>query len=222
MQQFENRLNSTYRTFLLVLCFLQSKNLIVVVDALKVVIAGGTGRLGSSVASQLYGHKVMLLSRNAHLATAATSVNGGSGCVGKLYLNENPHVAVRDWDGGVGSNCVGWQDDALKGADVIVNLVGDYTPKRVMATERLVQESKRLNPQALQITVSPKSGDSVRSLVSGAYGKVEERLEKCEEMVKGKCLYSKCLRLDGGKQHFRNNVEEIVNAITEDEDYYYY
>ena len=50
-------------------------------------------------------------------------------------------MALRDWDGGdpldiVGADWIGWQDDALKVADVVVKLVGGYTEQRVLATER--------------------------------------------------------------------------------------
>mmetsp|Transcript_6542 Transcript_6542/g.7123 ORF Transcript_6542/g.7123 Transcript_6542/m.7123 type:complete len:219 (-) Transcript_6542:144-800(-) len=208
------------RFFLLFFLFLNNNDdsTTIVVSAMKVVIAGGTGRLGQTVASQLKDHTVLLLSRNSFLASAPNRVTAEWGYVGQGYLNINPHVTVRDWDGGdmgeiVGCDFVGWQDDALKGADVVVNCVGDYTQQRLMATERIVRESLRLNKQAVQITVSPTSGDSVRTLASGAYTKVEKRIDDCEKMVKENCLYSVCLRLNAGRTNFMNNVEEIVSAI---------
>lgn len=188
--------------------------------AFKVVIAGGTGRLGPRVASELRkaaDAEVMMLSRNAFLATAPNRVTEVFGFVGESFLDANPHVSVRDWDGGdltdiVGCDWMGWQEDALQNADVVLNLVGGYTQQREMATERLVRESLRLNPQALQITVSPNEED-VKTLTPGALSMKLERLNKCEEMVQQNCLYSKCLRLEAFD--YQNNVEKIVQAVVE-------
>mmetsp|Transcript_19188 Transcript_19188/g.28396 ORF Transcript_19188/g.28396 Transcript_19188/m.28396 type:complete len:226 (+) Transcript_19188:73-750(+) len=188
--------------------------------ALKVVIAGGTGRLGPRVASQLKSpqHEVMLLSRNAFLATAPNRVTGVFGYVGASFLDNNPHVSVRDWDGGdltdiVGCDWMGWQEDALVGADVVLNLVGGYTEQREMATERLVKESLRLNNrQAVQITVSPNEED-IKTLTPGAVSLKKKRLERCEEMVKQNCLYSKCLRLEAFD--YETNAAKIVEAVLE-------
>ena len=108
------------------------------VDALNIVIPGGTGKIGQKVASALgsQGHTVQILCRNSFLASAPARVSGDFGWVGKAYLNSNPRVSLRDWDGGdlldiVGQDWLGWQDDALAGADAVVNLVGGYTEQRV-------------------------------------------------------------------------------------------
>lgn len=194
---------------------------IVGVSALKVVIAGGTGRLGSTVASKLKDHTVLLLSRNSFSASSISATpKKNRPFIGDGYFNDNPHVDIHDWDGGNNGNIISsgeWQEEALKGADVVVNLVGDYTNQRLKAAERIVHETLRYSKQAVQITVSPKSGESVRTLASGAYANVEKRIDQCEEMVQNNCLYSVCLRLDAGKKYFSDNVEEIVYAIESSE-----
>ena len=76
-------------------------------------------------------------------------------------------MKLRDWDGGdlldiVGKDWVGWQEDALEPADVVVHLVGGFTEQRTKAAERLVRESFRVNPNALHITVNPVEEDIPR------------------------------------------------------------
>ena len=68
-------------------------------QALNVVIAGGTGKIGQLVASKLSDHKVTILSRNAYLARAPNRVTEAFGWVGKTYLERYPHISLRDWDG---------------------------------------------------------------------------------------------------------------------------
>jgi hypothetical protein len=196
---------------LLLLCITQCNH----VQALRIVLAGGTGRLGRNVAARLCDHTVTILSRNAFLASTPTRVTEQFGWLGYYYLEENPHVSIRDWDGGdltdiVGCDFLGWQDDTLPMADVIVNLVGGYTKQREMATERIVRESLRLNPMALQITVSPKVED-LRVLTPGAFQMKVERLQLCEDMVMKNCLHSKSLRLNAFDTD--NSVQIIVESI---------
>ena len=124
--------------------------------ALNICIAGGTGELGKAVASNLSQHSVTILSRNAFLASAPSRVTENFGWVGRNFLDKNQHVRIRDWDGGdlldiVGCDWIGWQDDALKPADVVINLVGGYTQQRIMATERIVRESLRVNPMLYKL-----------------------------------------------------------------------
>ena len=185
------------------------------VTALNVVIAGGTGRLGPRVASKLSDHKVTLLARNSFLASAPNRVTGQFGWVGRAFLENNPNVSIRDWDGGdmtdiVGCDFLGWQEDALTDADVVVNLVGGYTQQREMATERIVRESLRINPQALQLTVSPKVED-IKALTPGAYTMKVDRIQRCEDMVDQNCFNSKCLRLEAFD--LENSVQTILDAI---------
>mmetsp|Transcript_11018 Transcript_11018/g.18270 ORF Transcript_11018/g.18270 Transcript_11018/m.18270 type:complete len:212 (-) Transcript_11018:127-762(-) len=185
------------------------------VSSLNIVIAGGTGRLGPKVAAKLSDHKVTLLARNGFLASAPARVTGTFGWVGRSYLENNPHVSIRDWDGGdmtdiVGCDFLGWQDDALQDADVVVNLVGGYTQQREMATERIVRESLRINPQALQITASPVE-DDIRALTPGAFTMKLERMRKCEEMVTKNCMNSNCLRLEAFD--VENSVQTILDAV---------
>ena len=135
------------------------------VQGLNVVLAGGSGPLGKGLAAALGPqHKVTILSRNAFLASAPNRVTETFGWVGESFLRYNPHVKIRDWDGGdlldiVGQDWVGWQQDTLADADVVVNLVGGFTEQRTMATERIVRESLSVNPEALQVTVSPTDAD---------------------------------------------------------------
>ena len=167
-----------------------------VVNALNIVIPGGTGKIGQKVAATLgsQGHSVKILCRNAFLAAAPARVSSDFGWVGKAYLNANPRVSLRDWDGGdlldiVGQDWLGWQEDALTDADAVINLVGGFTDQRVMACERIVRESLSVNPTALQITLSPIDDDLTMKLK-------KDRVALCEKMVKDNCMKSECLRVE--------------------------
>jgi nucleoside-diphosphate-sugar epimerase len=118
------------RCFLLAAIF--ASFLFFTANALNICIPGGTGKLGQAVASKLSQHKVTVLSRNAFLASTPSRVSNDFGWMGQAFLDRNPHVSIRDWDGGdlldiVGCDWMGWQQDALKPADVVINLVGGYT-----------------------------------------------------------------------------------------------
>lgn len=183
--------------------------------ALNVVIAGGTGTLGKMVASRLDGHQVTILCRNSFLAAAPNKVTEAFGWVGASFLELNPHVQLRDWDGGdlldiVGKDWVGWQEDTLAKADVIVNMCGGYTQQRNMATERIVRESLRVNPKALQVAVAPAEED-IKVLTPGMLTMKIKRLVECEEMVKKNCLNSKCLRLEA--YNLQGSCQRIIDAI---------
>ena len=165
-------------------------------NALNIVIPGGTGKIGQRVAATLgsQGHSVKRLCRNAFLAAAPARVSSDFGWVGKAYLNQNPRVTLRDWDGGdlldiVGQDWLGWQEDALADADAVINLVGGYTEQRVMACERIVRESLSVNPTAMQVTLSPIDDDLTMKLK-------KDRVEICEKMVKDNCMKSECLRVE--------------------------
>jgi len=184
--------------------------------AFTVVLAGGTGPLGQAVASKLEkSDDVIVLCRNAFLAAAPNRVSGDFGWVGAQFLKVNPHVCLRDWDGGdfmdiVGQDWVGWQEDALKKADVVVNLVGGYTEQRTMACERIVRESLALNKSALQITVSPTE-KSMNAVSPGAAPLKLKRVDTCEEMVKANCLNTMCMRLEA--YELDKSSDAIVEAI---------
>lgn len=185
------------------------------VAALNVVIAGGTGKLGRAVIPKLADHGVTVLSRNAYLASAPARVTEVFGYLGQSFLSRHPNVKIRDWDGGdlmdiVGKDWVGWQEDALKPADVLVYLVGGYTEQRVMAAERLVRESLRINPNVLHVTVNPVEED-IPLLTPGMTTMKSNRIKKCEDMVKTNCLNSKCLRLEVYKMD--EAIEAICKAI---------
>ena len=185
-----------------------------VVHGFNIVLAGGTGKIGATLASKLAndGHDVAILCRNAYLAASPARVTSEFGWVGEKFLSNNPSIKLRDWDGGdlldiVGQDFLGWQDDTLTKADAVVNLVGGFTQQREMATERIVRESLRVNPSALQITVSPK--DEELGIVSGPGGQTAKiaRLKLCEDMVKMNCANFECLRLEA------NRVEEECDKI---------
>lgn len=183
--------------------------------ALNILIPGGTGKLGQAVASKLSQHKVTILSRNAFLASAPNRVTEQFGWAGQSFLDRNQHVSIRDWDGGdlldiVGCDWMGWQEDALKPADVVINLVGGYTNQRNMATERIVRESLSTKSQALQITVSPTE-ESLQSLSPGLMTVKCKRLKDCEDMVKQNCRNSECLRLNA--YELEKSCETIVDAV---------
>ena len=204
---------------LLVSILFQNRNNHHSVHALKICVAGGTGNLGKLLASKLQDrHDVTILSRNAYLASSPSRVTETFGWLGKAFLEQNPHVNVRDWDGGdlldiVGNDWLGWQD-TLAEAHVIINLVGGYTNQRVMATERIVRESMTFNPTALQVMVSPRTIDDLKILSPGATSMKWDRLQKCEDMVKHNCIRYNCLRLEANL--LDHSCNEIVKAIDEE------
>jgi hypothetical protein len=160
-------------------------------------------------------HSVTILARNAFLASAPSRVTQEWGWVGRSFLDRNPHVSIRDWDGGdlldiVGCDWMGWQEDALKPANIVINLVGGYTQQRVMATERIVRESLRVNPKALQLTVAPTDTD-LEILSPGLFSVKSHRLKDCDEIVKANCRDSVCLRLEANE--LEQSCQTILDAI---------
>mmetsp|Transcript_20523 Transcript_20523/g.49353 ORF Transcript_20523/g.49353 Transcript_20523/m.49353 type:complete len:159 (+) Transcript_20523:163-639(+) len=107
-----------------------------------------------------------------------------------------------------GQDFLGWQEDTLTEADAVVNLVGGFTQQREMAAERIVRESLRVNPLALQITVGPKD-DELEMISPGAYTTKVARLKQCEDLVSFNCANFECLRLEA------NRVEEECERIKE-------
>lgn len=177
------------------------------------MVPGGTGIFGATLSSALAndGHDVTILCRNAFLAGAPTRVSSDFGWLGQGFLEKHPGIKLRDWDGGdlldiVGQDWLGWQDDTLVKADAIVNLVGGYTQQREMAAERIVRESLRVNPTALQITVSPMD-DELRIISPGMPTTKIARLKQCEDLVSANCANFVCLRLEA------NRVEEECDRI---------
>mmetsp|Transcript_11779 Transcript_11779/g.18265 ORF Transcript_11779/g.18265 Transcript_11779/m.18265 type:complete len:212 (-) Transcript_11779:198-833(-) len=183
---------------------------------LNIVIPGGSGKLGTLVASKLSpSHDVTILTRNAFLASAPSRVTEVFGYVGESFLRKHPNVSLRDWDGGdlldiVGCDWMGWQEDTLKKADVVVNLVGGYTEQRTMATERIVRESLTANPTALQISVTPREED-LPVISPGMPTMKKKRLKDCEDMVEANCQNSVCLRLECN--NLEKSCEEIIKSI---------
>ena len=189
-----------------------------VVQALNIVMPGGSGPVGKTLASKLPNHEITILCRNAFLAAAPSRVSEDFGWVGKQYLQKHPHVKLRDWDGGdlldiVGQDWMGWQDDTLAKADVVVILVGGYTEQRVMATERIVRESFRVNKNALQITVGATE-DDLPAISPGAPQLKKERLKLCEDTVSQNLPNTVNLRIEGFR--LEENCEKIKKVI---EDY---
>jgi hypothetical protein len=186
-----------------------------VVDALNVILAGGTGPVGQGVASKLGNHDVTILTRNAFLAATPNRVTEQFGWVGERFLSRFLHVRLRDWDGGdlldiVGNQWIGWQDDTLAKADVVVHLVGGFTEQRVMACERLVRESLSVNRDALHITVCPSEKD-LELISPGMPTMKKARVHKCEEMVKTNMPNSACLRLEANR--LEQGCDGIVKEI---------
>eukprot|EP00980_Cylindrotheca_fusiformis_P001523 scaffold346_cov116-Cylindrotheca_fusiformis.AAC.37 len=180
-------------------------------NCLNVVIAGGTGKIGKAVIPMLSDHDVTVLTRNSFLASAPNRVTETFGYLGSSFLAKNPHVKLRDWDGGdlldiVGQDWVGWQEDALQKADVVVHMVGGYTEQRTMATERLVRESYRINRKALHVTVNPVE-DDIPLLTPGMVTLKNKRIKDCEEMVRNNCTNSACLRLEVYK------IDELCHKV---------
>eukprot|EP00557_Chaetoceros_sp_GSL56_P003060 CAMPEP_0176492540 /NCGR_PEP_ID=MMETSP0200_2-20121128/9061_1 /TAXON_ID=947934 /ORGANISM="Chaetoceros sp., Strain GSL56" /LENGTH=227 /DNA_ID=CAMNT_0017890125 /DNA_START=60 /DNA_END=743 /DNA_ORIENTATION=- len=190
--------------------------------ALNIVIAGGTGKVGRLLSSTLHqqqqnkeddnnnntnNSKITILCRNAFLASTPTRVSGDFGWLGESFLNQNYSIRLRDWDGGdlldiVGCDWMGWQDDVLPDADVIVNLVGGYTQQRTMACERLVRESlaRCKKPNVQHILMSMDDEDLKISLK-------KKRAKECEDMLIANCLNVACLRAE------LNDVQRACDKI---------
>lgn len=186
-------------------------------DSYKIAIFGGTGKVGRIVSSSLAnnGHDITILCRNAFLAATPNRVSEDFGWLGQSFMENNKNIRLRDWDGGdlldiVGCDFLGWQDDALKPADIVINLTGGYTDQRVMATERIVRESLSVNPNALQITVSP-TDEQLAIFSKGLLKKKIERVKICEDMVKQNCLSSVCLREEFND--INTICEDIISAV---------
>ena len=181
--------------------------------ALNVVLAGGTGAVGRELAPRLKDHSVTILARNAFLAAAPNRVTEQFGYFGSNLLQRHPHVQLRDWDGGdlldiVGQDWIGWQEDCLKNADVIVHLTGGFTEQRVMACERLIREAYSFNQmRALHVTVNPTEEDmaTLSPLVSLSIKK--KRIEQCEALVQANCPNHKCLRVES------NRLKQLCDAV---------
>ena len=179
----------------------------------NIVLAGGTGKIGATLSSVLAndGHDVTILCRNAFLAAAPARVSGDFGWIGRGFLEKHPGVKLRDWDGGdlldiVGQDFLGWQEDTLVKADAVVNLVGGFTRQREMAAERIVRESLRVNPTALQIMVGPRD-DELQMISPGAYMTKVVRLKQCEDLVSVNCANFECLRIEA------NRVDDACDRI---------
>lgn len=184
-------------------------------DALNIVIPGGTGKIARLLIPKLSECDVSVLSRNAYLASAPNRVTETFGYLGGPFLSRNPHVKIRDWDGGdlldiVGQDWIGWQEDTLSKADVVIHLFGGFTEQRNMATERVVRESLRVNPSALQITVNLIEED-ISSVSPGMFTLKAKRLNDCESMVKKNCQNTVSLRLEAYQD--AKVCEEICKAV---------
>jgi len=189
-----------------------------VVYGFNIVVAGGTGKVGQHLSSILAneGHDVTILCRNAFLAASPARASGDFGWLGKGFLEKHPRISLRDWDGGdlldiVGQDFLGWQEDTLAKADAVVNLVGGYTNQREMAAERIVRESLRVNPTALQLTVSPKAEELKMIAPMTHAPTVLPRLEKCEDYVRLNCANFECMRLEANC--IEKECDRIKNAI---------
>ena len=139
-------------------------------------------------------HSITILSRNKFLASAPARVSEAFGWLGSSFLEANENVKIRDWDGGdlldiVGCDWMGWQDDTLKQADVVVNMVGGYTEQRSMACERIIRQSLSVNPSAKQVIVSMADKDLKTKL------KID-RAKLCEDMLISNCPGSHCVRAE--------------------------
>lgn len=192
--------------------------LVHVTTAFHIVIPGGTGPIGQALANALPQHEITILCRNAFLASTPSRVSEDFGWVGESYLKKNPHVHLRDWDGGdlldiVGQDWIGWQDDTLTKADIVINLCGGYTQQRIMATERIVRESLRVNPNALQIIVKPATDEDLNAISPGAISMKNERIQTCETMVTTNCANTICIPLE--TYRLEQNINKLVQVIEE-------
>jgi hypothetical protein len=176
--------------------------------AWNILIAGGTGPIGQALVSRFHDatssvpFNVTILTRNSFLASTPTRVSHDYGWVGASFVQHfRSTMQLRDWDGGdlldiVGKDWIGWQEDSLWHADCIVHCTGGgFTQQRVMACERLVRESLRLNPQALHITVNPTNELLSQQLSPGMSAIKQARIQTCEDMVQKNLPRSVCLRV---------------------------
>ena len=84
-----------------------------------------------------------------------------------------------------------------------------------MATERIVRESLSVNPEALQVTVSPTDADL--AIVSPGAAKMKKnRIQLCEDMVSKNCMNSECMRLEANRME--ENCKKLKKVIEEFED----
>lgn len=193
--------------------------------ALNIVIAGGTGKVGRLLAStlhkeqqnqqqqqQLSNNKITILSRNAFLASTPSKVSEAFGWLGESFLNQNYSIRLRDWDGGdlldiVGCDWMGWQEEVLPDADVIVNLVGGYTQQRTMACERLVRESLTWckKPTVKHILLSLDDEDLKISIK-------KKRAKECEDLYTRNCIHVACLRAE--LNDVQGACDEIMKVIS--------
>lgn len=107
---------------------------------------------------------------------------------------------------------IGWQDDTLVSADIILHLVGGFTEQRVMACERIVRESLSYNPNAYHITINPTDTD-LEVISPGMKSLKLQRIQRCEDVVSTNCLYYKLIRIDAN--NVRNESKRIINIINE-------
>jgi len=177
---------------LLILLFIHDNHQVM---SLSIVIPGGTGRVGRLLSSELNknkDHTITILCRNSFLASAPNKVSGDYGWLGLNFLENNRRVKLRDWDAGdmldiVGCDFLGWQDDTLKKADVVIHLVGGFTDQRTKACERIVRESARVNPTVKIVMMTPLEKDLPMKLKS-------ERAKTCEKILNDNCKDAVCLR----------------------------
>merc|ERR1712071_541374 len=111
------------------------------------VIAGGTGKVGRLLSSTLTnsksGHTVTILCRNKFLASAPSRVSSDFGWVGKSFLDKNPNVNLRDWDGGdlldiVGCDWMGSSREKVK------KRMKDFKSTKFAASVHFGPRSKKL------------------------------------------------------------------------------
>lgn len=114
----------------------------------------------------------------------------------------------------MGQDWIGWQQDCLTKADVVVHLTGGFTQQRVMATERLIRESFSCNKlQALHVTVNPTEEDMALVEPSIGLNFKMTRVQECEDMVKSNCPNFKCLRVEANRlDDVCNEIEQVIEA----------
>lgn len=110
----------------------------------------------------------------------------------------------------VGQDWIGWQEDCLANADVIVHLTGGFTEQRVMACERLIREAYSFNKlKALHVTVNPTDEDMALVSPLSSMKLKKERIQQCESMVQANCPNHKCLRVEA------NSIPKVCHEIEE-------